>query len=121
MPNFTYVPSKNKGDPVIEPVEGYQTPIKHVLVYAEGDAIFYTRPNTGRHERFDITNTNLSKSRHHGLPSHDRLRALSDKDIILLSHVTGLSPKDLLEIRDVEREAVPCPKEPGIQTRARLL
>jgi hypothetical protein len=115
MPNFTYVPSKNKGDPVIEPVEGYQTPIQHVLVHMEGDAIFYTLPKTGRHGRFDIAQTNLADSLLHKLPSQDRLRAFSDTDIILLSHVTGLSPKDLMEIRDVEREAVPRPREPRIR------
>lgn len=92
MPNFVYTPPKNKGDPIIKPINmgDYKGNISYVLVYTEGDAILY-KNKKGNGTRFDIAPTPLSESLRHGLPSNDRLRGLDDRNLRKLSAITGIS------------------------------
>lgn len=106
MPNFVYIPSKNKGDPVIEPISkgDYKGNINHVTVYRGGDAIFY-KDKRGVGNRYDITSdASPFCSLSDGLPSDDRLRGLDDTHLRKLSAIISVSLDDLVEIRSIEVE-----------------
>ena len=104
MPNFEYVNNRLDGDPIIKPVKGYPTQISFVLIYPEGDAIFYLS-RTGKSERFDITSINnspLSESARYDLPCN-KLISFTNDNINKLSSITGIKLEDLLEVREIER------------------
>ena len=102
-PSYQFVPSKNKGDPVIEPVEGYEGVVSHLLIHHRGDTLYFRDVSHGKNGIFEITDHRYSESNRNGLPSHDRLRAFTDRDLEVLNKCTLIPYSELREMRNLER------------------
>lgn len=100
MVNFELKRSTSKcfwvGDPYLNPTDPSSTKISHVLIYDEGDAIFYAGTSF---------NVSWERGSFIGLKSSVRIMGLSEAQLKGIGECTGIPLEDLVAIQTAERKS----------------
>lgn len=102
MPNFQFKTDydsfeyrRTRGDPVIQPCEGYKSNLSHITVAPNTDIIC----STSRKELVYIPPTSPTA----GLVNGKRLKDYTDGELEGLARVVDVSVADLKEVRDLAK------------------